>query len=167
MVRSGFRWWHAVVIFVVANLASAIPAGYNGDEAFYNSFSQPSVAPPDWMFPPVWLFLNITSLIALYRVANSTPRPARTAFLISEAVGWVLFAIFTTLYFVLRSPILGAVDTVLGLLVAIVSVVLASRIDRQSAVHITFRLLWLLLASYVSVWMAIHNPDPFFPGQTP
>ena len=101
-----FRWWYAVIIFVIANLISALPAGINGDEFFYNSFQQPNVSPPDWSFPPMWLFLNITSLIALYIIANSAkPQPQRQIFLVLETFGWVLFAIFTTLYFGLNSPI--------------------------------------------------------------
>lgn len=95
---------------------------------FYNDFSRPSVAPPDWLFAPMWLFLNITSLVALHKVANSPSRSARTAVLWSEGVAWVLFATFTTVYFQLRSPILGAVDTVLGLVLAVVSVLFASRL---------------------------------------
>jgi translocator protein len=166
MFRNGFRWWHAVVIFVAANVASGVPAGFNGDEAFYNQFVRPSVAPPDWLFPPVWLFLNVTSLIALYRVANSPRSAARTGFLISEGVGWVLFAAFATLFFVLRSPVLGAANTVLGLLVAVVSLALAVRLDRQACVHIAFRVLWLALASYVSVWMALNNPDEFLSARS-
>ncbi len=63
--RDGFRWWHAALILVGANVVSAIPAGFGGDFAFYNSFRQPAIAPPDWAFAPVWLFLNVTSLVAL------------------------------------------------------------------------------------------------------
>jgi len=160
--RGGFRWWHAVAIFIAANVASALPAGFGGDFAFYNSFRQPSVAPPDWAFAPVWLFLNVTSLIALHRVANSPARSTgRTAFLWTEGVAWVLFAAFTTLYFLLRSPVLGAIDTAAGLAAGVVSVVCVARLDRLSAVFILLRVLWLVLATYVSAYMALHNPDPF------
>ena len=158
-----FRWWHAILIFAVANALSLLPAGFNGDQVFYNSFQQPVLAPPDWLFPPMWLFLNVTSLMALAIVAN-TPEATmrRHGFLISEAAGWVLFAAFTTLYFGLRSPILGAVDTVAGLLVAMVSLACSAGIQRGAALLILLRLVWLLLATYVSVDVALHNVDPFF-----
>ncbi|WP_158859812.1 tryptophan-rich sensory protein [Lunatibacter salilacus] len=64
------KWWHCLIIFVVANIISVVPAGFNGDEAFYNNFLQPDGAPPEWLFPPMWLFLNITSLIGLYTISN-------------------------------------------------------------------------------------------------
>ena len=161
--RSPFRWWYAAVIFVVANLISALPAGFKGDEVFYNSFQQPALAPPDWLFAPMWIFLNVTSLIALYIVANSSERSLRRqVFLALEAVGWVLFGIFTTLYFGLNSPILGAVDTVAGLVVVIASLVCCYPISRKASLLILLRALWLVLASYVSVYVALYNADPFF-----
>jgi len=160
--RAGFRWWHAALILVGANAISALPAGFGGDFAFYNSFRQPAIAPPDWAFAPVWLFLNVTSLIALSRIANAPVRsPTRTLFLWSEGVAWVLFAAFTTVYFLLHSPVLAAVDTVAGLLAGLVSLACAFQHDRLSAGFILLRVLWLVLATYVSLFVALSNPDPF------
>lgn len=158
-----FPWWYAVVVFVVANLISVLPAGFGGDRVFYNSFQQPTLAPPDWLFPPMWIFLNITSLVALYIVANSPEQTfRRQAFIALEALGWVLFAIYTTLYFGLNSPILGAIDTVVGLIVAIASLICCYSISPKAALFILFRVLWLVLASYVSVYVALYNVDSFF-----
>ena len=161
---SSFRWWHGTLIFLAANIISILPAGFNGDEAFYNNFTRPAIAPPDWLFAPIWLFLNITSLIALGFVANSS-RPLtrdRLAFLWLEGIGWVLFAVFNTLYFWMKSPILGAIDTALGLLIGLASLALSWRIDRRAGMLIGLRVLWLLLATFVSVWVALNNTDPFF-----
>ena len=156
------RWWHCLIIFLVANIVSFIPAGYNGDEAFYNNFIQPSIAPPDWLFAPVWLFLNITSLIGLYTVANlPVDTKNRRTIIVLEYTAWVLFAIFTFLYFYLKSPILGAIDTVLGLVVVIIVVTITYNVSKKSFWCFMFRLLWLVLAGYVSVWVALYNKDIF------
>lgn len=161
--RRRFRWWHAVGIFLVVNAISVLPAGYNGDEAFYNNFRLPAVAPPDWLFAPMWLFLNITSLIALARVANVL-RQTKThvAFYVLEGIGWVLFAIFNTLYFGLGSPALGAIDTAASLVIGVASFACCLVVDRRAAWLILPRVLWLVLATYVSVWVALNNADPFF-----
>jgi tryptophan-rich sensory protein len=161
MVTKQLTVWHCAAILVAANLIGAIPAGLGGDEVFYNSFRQPSIAPPGWLFAPMWLVLNVTSLIALYRIANLPVSQSRTFFLISEAIGWVLFAVFSTLYFLLRSPVLGAIDTVAGLFAALLSVLTAWRIERPASALVSLRLIWLILASYVGVYMAIVNVDPF------
>jgi translocator protein len=158
-----FKLWHAILIFIVANLISVLPAGFNGEEVFYNNFKLPSVAPPDWLFPPAWLFNNITSLMALHIIANSGQKSReRTIFLWAEGISWVLFAVFSILYFGLKSPILGAIDTVLGLIATIVSFYCALKLDKKAALYVLPRLLWLLLASYVSVYVALVNADVFF-----
>jgi translocator protein len=163
--KATFPWWYAVLIFVLANAVSILPAGYNGDEVFYNTFQRPSVAPPDWFFAPMWLFLNVTSLVALYFVANAKPRTAQhKTFMWLESIGWVLFAVFNTLYFGMKSPLLGAVDTTLGLLVALGSLALSFRLDRRAFWLVLPRVLWLLLATYVSVYVALNNVDPFLTG---
>ena len=164
-----FHWWHAALIFAVANGLSALPAGFGGDSDFYDRLRKPPFSPPDWAFPAAWLVLNVTSLVALHLVANA-PAPdagggaARTTFLVSEAIGWVLFAAFTTLYFGLRSPTLGAADTVLGLLAAAVSLsaaaALAAGPGRTGWVPfwlILPRVGWLALASLVSAATAWLN----------
>jgi tryptophan-rich sensory protein len=160
-----FRWWHGAAILVAANAVSFWPAGVLGDAAFYTAFRLPPYAPPDWLFAPVWLVLNITSLLALARVANLDPPDGagrlRGLVLVSEGAGWLLFAVFTTFFFWLHSPVLAAADTVAGLLVAVLSVAAAVRLDRPAAGLIGLRLLWLLLASAVAVSVALHNPDPF------
>jgi translocator protein len=158
-----FPWWYAVIIFVVANAISILPAGYNGDEVFYNNFVQPTIAPPAWLFAPMWLFLNITSVIALWMVANSQAFTARhRLFIVLEFIGWVLFAIFNTLYFWMQSPILGAIDTALALVVSLISLAICWTIHRRAALLILLRVLWLLLATYVSVYVAFNNVDTFF-----
>ncbi|MBW4531361.1 MAG: tryptophan-rich sensory protein [Aphanothece saxicola GSE-SYN-MK-01-06B] len=158
-----FRWWHGAAILVAANAVSFWPAGVLGDAAFYTSFCLPPYAPPDWLFAPLWLVLNITSLVALGRVANLeiAANRRRQLVLVSEGAGWLLFALFTTLFFWLHSPVLAAVDTVAGLAVAALSVAAAAGLDRPAAGLIGLRLLWLLLASAVAVSVALHNVDPF------
>ncbi|MBK7427943.1 MAG: tryptophan-rich sensory protein [Saprospiraceae bacterium] len=157
------KWWHCFIILVIANVISIIPAGFNGDEAFYNNFLQPGIAPPDWLFAPMWLFLNITSLIGLYTISNLPVNTKNRGSIITlEYLAWGLFAIFTFLYFYLKSPILGAIDTVLGLIVVVIVVVKSYPISLKSFWCFLPRLFWLLLAAYVSVWVAIHNQDMLF-----
>lgn len=69
-VARRFRWWHAAAVGVVANLASALPAGYNGDEDFYARLDTPPGAPPGWVFAPVWAVDNALTLASNLRVAN-------------------------------------------------------------------------------------------------
>ena len=162
-----YRWWHAAALGLAANVASAAPAGYNGDEPFYNELDTPPGSPPDWAFAPAWAFNNLTTLWSNLRVANfAAGTPGRSTALALEGTNWGLFASFSGLYFGLRSPVLGAVNTVAGLGVTAASVAATAKLDRQAAWALAPRLAWLGLAAYVSVGTALRNPDKFV-GWTP
>ena len=157
-----YRWWHAAAVGLVANAASAAPAGYNGDEPFYNELDTPPGSPPDWAFAPAWAFNNLTTLWSNLRIANlPAGTPGRRTALALEGVSWGLFSSFSGLYFGLRSPVLGAVNTVAGLGVTAASVAVTAKLDRKAAWALAPRLAWLGLATYVSVATALRNRDEF------
>ena len=157
-----YRWWHAAAVGLAANAASAAPAGYNGDEPFYNDLDTPPGSPPDWAFAPAWALNNLATLWSNLRVANlPAGTPGRRTALALEGVNWGLFASFSGLYFGLRSPVLGAVNTVAGLGVTAASVAATARLDRKAAWALVPRLAWLGLATYVSVGTALRNRDEF------
>ncbi len=157
-----YRWWHAAAVGVAANILSAAPAGYNGDEPFYNDLDTPPGSPPDWAFAPAWAFNNATTLWSNLRIANlSQNTPGRKSALALEGINWGLFASFSGLYFGLRSPILGAVNTVAGLGMTAVSIAAAAKLDRKAAWVLAPRLAWLGYATYVSVGTALRNRDEF------
>lgn len=156
-----YRWRHAALVGTLANLASALPAGYNGDEDYYASLRTPPGSPPGWLFAPAWAINNVLTLWSNLRVANLPPHtPGRHVALASEGLTWALFASFSGLYFGLRSPRLGALVTVAGLATTIHGVVTTARLDRAAAGALAPRLLWLGYASYVSVGTALRSPDP-------
>lgn len=100
-----YRWWHAAAVGGLANLLSAFPAGYNGDEQFYQDLRTPPGSPPSWLFAPAWAVLNGLTLWSNLRIANLPPgTPGRRAALTSEAASWTLFAAFSGLYFGLPAP---------------------------------------------------------------
>lgn len=155
-----YRWWHAAAVGALANVASALPAGYNGDEKYYESLRTPRGAPPGWLFAPVWAANNTLTLMSNLRIANlPSETPLRRRALVAEAANWVLFSSFSGLYFGLRSPVLGAVDTAAGLVLTGYSVGVTARLDRRAAWALMPRLLWLGFASYVSIATAVNSPD--------
>ena len=158
-----YGWGHASVIGVAANIASAIPAGYNGDEAFYEQLKTPPGSPPGWLFAPVWAINNVLTLWSNLRIANlPSGLPGRRDILVSEGATWILFSSFSALYFGLRSPRLGALVTVAGLATTVHATAATARIDRKAAWALAPRLIWLAYASYVSVGTALRSQDDLF-----
>jgi benzodiazapine receptor len=179
-----WRWYHGVIFYVAIQTVSfglsklterwvgknktkvTEPLTGNPDSFdFYNSLKQPRFAPPDWGFAPVWIVNNVLCIWGLLHVANlPKERRGRAGFLWFQALTWACFTTFSSLYFGLRSPISGAVNTVLGLLFTIASVVVATtRLRDGKAILSQITMLpWLVVASATSGLVALWNKDQLF-----
>ncbi|NJL33226.1 MAG: tryptophan-rich sensory protein [Chloroflexaceae bacterium] len=164
-----YKWWHAALFGVAVNLppvlVGALPLIRSGgsDEAFYKSMQQAWYAPPAWAFGPVWAFNNITTLwgnlILLNKPAHT---PYRTSLLLVQGASWFLFATFGIVYFGMKSVILAFGWTFADLLLTLLSLWLAARIDRRIVLSLVPLTLWLLLASAVAAYQVLYNRDILF-----
>lgn len=161
-----YRWWHAAALGVAANAVGVLPTIRRRTDDYYERLEKPRVSPPSWAFGPAWAFNNVTTLWSNLRVANlPAGTPGRRAALALEGGMWGVFCTFTPVFFGLRSPVLGAVDTVAGLGLTAASVVVTARLDRKAAWALVPRLAWLGLAAYVAVRVALDNPDELLDGE--
>lgn len=138
--------------------------GNESYDEFYNGLKQPVFAPPDWSFAPAWTLNNALAIWGLLQVLNMPRRkPGRDEFLFLQAAFWVTFVGFNPLYFGLRSPILGALDTNVGLALTAASeyVALARLKDTKTALSQSTTLLWLVLAAATATTVAAWNEDEF------
>ncbi|MDQ3257628.1 MAG: tryptophan-rich sensory protein [Acidobacteriota bacterium] len=124
---------------------------------------QPVFAPPDWSFAPAWTLNNALAIWGLLRVLNMPKQKSgRDAFISLQTAFWITFVAFNPLYFGLRSPVLGAIDTSLGLALTVASDVAVSRLKgTETALSQSTTLLWLLLAAATATTMAAWNEDEF------
>lgn len=182
--KKKWRWYHGVLIYAGVQAVSfglgklvqtaakqSKPqlteqiAGNSSYFEFYNELKQPVFAPPDWAFAPVWTFNNALMIWGLLRVLNMPKgKPGREEFLVLQAAFWISFVAFNPLYFGLRSPILGAIDTNVGLVFTAAGVyVAASKLkDSKTAALHSPTLLWLILAAATAAVVAVWNKDEFF-----
>lgn len=179
-----WRWYHGVMFYAGVQAVSfglgklvqtvkeqskpKIDEQVLGNESFnefYNNLKQPVFAPPDWSFAPAWTLNNAWAIYGLLRVLNMPPeKRGRSRFLALQTAFWMTFVGFNPLYFGLRSPILGAVDTNIGLALTAASeyVAVAQLKDEKTAVSQSTTLLWLMLAAATATTVAIWNEDEFF-----
>lgn len=180
----GWRWYHGLAFYAAVQgtsyglgliakgavgpsrpkLGESL-VGNDANNDYYNRLLQPPFAPPDWAFAPAWTLNNALQIWGLLRALNlPRSRAGRPEFLALQAGFWACFTAFNALYFGLRSPILGAANTNLGLALTLASeyVALARLRDRRVAASLSTVLPWLLLASATATLVALWNRDDLF-----
>lgn len=179
-----WRWYHGVLFYAGVQAASfglgqlvksvkqrSQPrlseqlVGNAANNEFYNDLKQPIFAPPDWSFAPAWTLNNALAIWGLLRVLNMPKeKPGRAEFLYLQTAFWITFVGFNPLYFGLRSPILGAVDTNVGLFLTAASEYVALRRlkDTETALSQSTTLIWLALAAATANTVAAWNEDEFY-----
>lgn len=121
--RSGLKGFGQLLGWItVCNAAGAVGAVFTGDdrEEWYSTLNKPSFNPPDGVFGPVWTVLYTLMGIAgflTWRSRGSEQDRQRAVTLFS--IQLVLNALWTFIFFEMRSPRAALIEIVM-LLVAIV-----------------------------------------------
>lgn len=122
---------------------------------WYATLAKPSLAPPNWVFAPVW-----TTLFALMGIAaglvwsRGFSRKGVKRALGVFALQLALNAFWSPLFFGLRLPGWAFVDIVCLLITVVVTIVLCARVSKLAAWLLAPYLLWVSFASYVNfmIW---------------
>ena len=171
-----WRWYHGLLAYVatevisyglgkLAERSTGNKTNREAQDPFYESLKQPTYAPPGPVFPIVWAVNNTARVSGLVRVLNKPEgTPGRNAYLALQGTSLLNYASFNAAYFGLRSPRLGAAMSALDLGLAVASgyVALTKLEDPKVAASLSTLAPWLVLASAVSVPVALWNEDKFF-----
>jgi benzodiazapine receptor len=148
--------------------ASALVAGLGGlatadnVNGWYATADKAPWSPPNWVFGPVWTILYVAMAVAAWlvwrRQADGT-RPALTAYAVQLVLNLLWTPIFFGLYPVLGTPALWiAFCVIVALAVAVsVTVLYFGPISRTAGLLMLPYLTWIVFASSLNLWAALHN----------
>jgi benzodiazapine receptor len=122
---------------------------------WYVELRKPFFSPPNWIFAPVWITLYAMMGIALYLTWQKTetvdvPRAAFIAFIVQLALN----ALWSFLFFGLRSPLWGFVEITFLWTAIVVTIVLFWKVSNAAALLLIPYLLWVTFAGVLnySLW---------------
>lgn len=148
----------AVLVVEVVGGAGAVFTA-RGLAGWYGTLQRPALAPPNWVFGPVWTTLFALIGIAawlVWRQAETKPRAVRLA----GAVFTVHFAFnlaWSAVFFALQE-IGPALVVILVLLVLIVATLWTfGRVDRRAGALLVPYLLWTSFAAYLNYGFWVLN----------
>lgn len=156
--KPGISWLALIASIIICNLAGAIGAVFTFDAipTWYAALNKPFFSPPNWVFGPVWTTLYILMGISAYLIwqkgwQKKSIRSALSLF----GIQLFLNALWSILFFGLRSPLLGLA----GILPLWLSIALCIKefypIDRKAAYLLIPYILWVSFATLLNlfIWM--------------
>jgi tryptophan-rich sensory protein len=132
------------ICFAVAGVGGRLTA--SGIPGWYRTLVRPRIAPPDWVFGPVWTLLYALMAIAAWRVWLAAPSPMRTWGLVLFMLQLGLNLAWSWIFF--RRHEIGAALAELWLLWAaiIATMLVFERVATASAWLMTPYLIWACFA---------------------
>jgi tryptophan-rich sensory protein len=133
--------------------ASGAVATARGLASWYGTLQRPAIAPPNWVFGPVWTTLFALMGVAVWLVWRQLEPPAGRrahAALAVFAVHFVANIGWSVAFFGLQSVTLG-----LGVIAVLLALILLTvwtfdRVDRRAALLLLPYLLWTTFAAYLN-----------------
>lgn len=126
---------------------------------WYAALAKPPFAPPDWLFAPVWIILYFLMGISAYMVySHGLGKHSVRSALKLFALQLALNALWSVLFFGLRSPVLGLIDIAL-LWLAIAATMWRFRgISRCAFWLLVPYILWVSFAALLNFYIFALNP---------
>jgi len=138
----------AVVLLAggIGSLATtkAIPTWYKG-------LNKPSFNPPDWLFGPAWTTLYLLMAVAAFLVWKHGLGAAGVKLALAVFLAQLLLnALWSILFFGLRSPLLGLVDIIVLWLAILATIVLFFRVSIPAGVLLLPYIAWVTFAAVLN-----------------
>lgn len=128
--------------------ASSIPTWYAG-------LARPQLAPPNWIFGPVWTTLFLLMGISLYLVWKKGFKDRTAKIAVGIFIGQLVLNFFwSVIFFGLRNPGWAFIEIIFLWLSIVASILFFKKISRTAAWLLLPYLVWVIFAAYLnfSIW---------------
>jgi len=125
---------------------------------WYITLEKPFFAPPNWIFGPVWIILYYLMGVSLYIVwKDELKSKTRNVFFVVFAIQLILNALWSLLFFGLKSPLLGLIDILILDVMLVVTIFYATRVSKYAAMLLIPYMVWIIIASVLNYAILVLN----------
>ena len=123
---------------------------------WYYNLTKPPLAPPDWIFPPVWSILYFSMLVALllYLFKPSQNKKSGYIYFIAQLI---LNLLWTPAFFYLQNIVLALIVIILLDIFVILTIKSFYKVSKISALILIPYLVWILFATYLNIGYFVLN----------
>jgi len=125
---------------------------------WYITLEKPFFAPPNWIFGPVWIILYFLMGVSLYIVwKDELKSKTRNVFFVVFGIQLILNALWSLLFFGLKSPLLGLIDILILDVMLVVTIFYAKRVSKYAAMLLIPYMVWIIIASVLNYAIMVLN----------
>jgi tryptophan-rich sensory protein len=124
--------------------------------SWYASLKRPFFTPPDWVFAPVWIILYILMGVAAFLIWRKDFHQKQTrSALVLFGVQLILNALWSFLFFRLRSPFAGLIEISILSVAVLLTIQSFLQVSRIAGLLLIPYFLWVAFASglNLSIWV--------------
>jgi benzodiazapine receptor len=150
--------WIRLLISVLISSSAGFIGGFftsSSVSTWYVDLAKPSFNPPSWVFGPVWTLLYVLMGVALYLVWINKKKN-KIAFTLF-GVQLFLNALWSILFFGLRSPLLAFVEIILLWFAILYMILIFYKINKNSAYLLIPYILWVSFAAVLNFFLFYLN----------
>jgi len=148
----------AIVICQLAGVLGSISTS-SSVQTWYTTLKLPSFAPPGWFIGIVWITLYTLMGISLYLVWNKGLKNKRVKnSLYVFGLQLILNAVWSFLFFGLRSPLLGLIEIVFLWVFILLTILKFYKISRTAAWLLLPYIVWVSVALMLNFYIWRLNP---------
>lgn len=153
-MRASLKPWQKLIIALgLPQLAGALGSlsTYSNIKSWYQFLERPALAPPNWVFGPVWTTLYVLMGIAAFLVwREGLRKTAVRKALVIFCFQLALNALWSVLFFGLQSPLLGLYGIAALWLAIALNIRLFYKVSPAAGLLLLPYLAWVSFASYLN-----------------
>lgn len=154
---TAFRLMFSILFCISTGAISSVFA-IDGIAKWYPSLKKPSFTPPDEVFGPAWMILYFLMGISVSLVwTKGVKKPAVQKALILFLIQLALNAVWSFLFFGLRSPLYGLADILILWVMILATLGQFAKISLPAAVLLIPYLLWVTFAAGLNLGIYLLN----------
>ena len=123
---------------------------------WYYNLQKPLLAPPDWVFLPVWSILYLTLLIALllYIFKPSQNKKSGYIYFVTQLI---LNLLWTPVFFYLKNIVFALIVIIFLDIFVILTTISFYKVSKISGIILILYLIWILFATYLNIGYLVLN----------
>ena len=156
-MKTDMKQWGALVLFLLLTFSVSGMGGFftsRSVDTWYRTLKKPVWSPPDWLFGPVWIALYAMMAVAAWLVWRKGGFKGLSPALVLFALQLLLNALWSPLFFGMRSPLAGLVDIIPLWFAILATLVLFLRVSTPAGLLFVPYLAWVGFALFLnlSLW---------------